>query len=43
MPNYSGSWTRTQQMQAVAASNWPSPPLPLTAFNYLLVGNLFLD
>ena len=23
MPNYSGSWNLVQQMQAVAASNWP--------------------
>ena len=23
----SGVWTLPQQMQAIAASNWPSPPL----------------
>jgi hypothetical protein len=27
MPNYSGIWTLSQQAQAKAASNWPSPPL----------------
>jgi hypothetical protein len=27
MPNFSGIWTVTQQMQAIAATNWPSPPL----------------
>ena len=26
MPNYSGSWNLVQQMQAVAASNWPIQP-----------------
>lgn len=26
MPNYSGSWTLRQQMQAIAAGTWPSPP-----------------
>lgn len=26
MPNYAGIWTRTQQMQATAASLWPAPP-----------------
>jgi hypothetical protein len=26
MPNYSGIWTRTQQMQATAASLWPATP-----------------
>jgi hypothetical protein len=26
MPNYSGIWTLSQQAQAKAASNWPSPP-----------------
>ena len=27
MPNFSGIWTVTQQMQAVGQSIWPSPPL----------------
>lgn len=27
MPNFSGIWTVTQQMQAKAANNWPDPPL----------------
>ena len=27
MPNYSGMWTTTQQMQAKGQSLWPSPPL----------------
>ena len=27
MPNYSGSWNLVQQMQAVAASNWPIQPV----------------
>ena len=27
MPNYSGLWTKTQQMQAQGASNWPAPPI----------------
>ena len=26
MPNYSGSWTRTQQMQAIAAGTWTGIP-----------------
>jgi hypothetical protein len=26
MPNYSGIWTSRQQMQAIAAGTWPSPP-----------------
>lgn len=26
MPNYSGIWTRTQQMQAIAAGTWTFPP-----------------
>jgi len=26
MPNYSGIWTRTQQMQAIAAGLWTAPP-----------------
>ena len=29
MPNFSGIWTVTQQMQAVGQSIWPSPPLVL--------------
>ena len=27
MPNFSGIWTVTQQMQAIGQSLWPSPPL----------------
>lgn len=27
MPNYTGSWTRAQQMQAQGAGNWPVPPI----------------
>ena len=27
MPNFSGMWTVTQQMQAKGQSIWPSPPL----------------
>lgn len=27
MPNYSGVWNLTQQLQAVAAGNWPLPPI----------------
>jgi hypothetical protein len=27
MPNYSGVWNLTQQLQATAAGNWPSPPI----------------
>lgn len=27
MPSYSGVWNLTQQLQAVAAGNWPAPPL----------------
>ena len=27
MPNYSGVWSLPTQMQAVAAENWPSPPV----------------
>ena len=29
MPNFSGIWTVTQQMQAVGQSLWPSPPLAI--------------
>jgi len=31
MPNYSGVWNLTQQLQAVAANNWPAPP-PIALF-----------
>ena len=27
MPRYSGKWNLTEQMQAIGASNWPSPPI----------------
>jgi len=34
MPNYSGIWTRTQQMQAKAANNWPTVPPPAIGSPY---------
>lgn len=32
MPNYSGVWNLVQQLQAVAAGNWPDPNLPIGLF-----------
>ena len=36
MPIYSGSWTRTQQMQALAAGTWPGASTALSV-NFLVV------
>ena len=38
MPNYSGSWNLVQQMQAVAASNWPNPPPAVGAVGIFALG-----
>ena len=35
MPNYSGSWTRTQQLQATAAGTWTG--LPVSSVELLIV------
>lgn len=37
MPNYTGSWTRAQQMQAIAANTWSG--LPLFAFTTYTFNN----
>jgi len=34
MPNFSGIWTVSQQMQAKGAANWPAQPLPAIGSAY---------
>jgi len=34
MPNFSGIWTVSQQMQAKGAANWPNPPPPAIGSAY---------